>query len=299
MAVLFEYVHILALDHDSHALLRLADRQFGRVQAAVLGRHSVEVYVEARGQLAYRDAHAARSEVVRLLDEARDLGAAEQTFELAFLGSVALLNFRAALLDRFHVVLFRRAGGSADAVATRTAAQEQYGVARCGRFAAYVLRFHCSHDRAYLQSFGHIIGVVDLTHMGGRQTYLVAVTRITRGRLGAYYTLRQLALHGLGHALVYVARARYAHGLIYVAAARQRVANGPAQTGRRTAERLDFGRMVMRFVLELKQPLFGAAVDVHVDEYAACVVLLALLQIVEHARLLEVTRAHGRQLHEA
>ena len=66
--------------------LRLADRQFRGIQAAVLGLHTVEVDVQPVGQLADGDADAACTEVVRFLDEPRHLGAAEQAFEFALLG---------------------------------------------------------------------------------------------------------------------------------------------------------------------------------------------------------------------
>ena len=64
--------------HHGHALLRLADGEFGGVQARVLGRDAVEVDVEAGGELAYGDADAAGAEVVGFLDEAGDLGAAKK-----------------------------------------------------------------------------------------------------------------------------------------------------------------------------------------------------------------------------
>ncbi len=63
-AQLHEALHILALDDDGHALLRLAYGELGRVKTAVLDRNAVEIYVQTVGQLAYGDADAAGAEVV-------------------------------------------------------------------------------------------------------------------------------------------------------------------------------------------------------------------------------------------
>ena len=41
----------------------------------------------------------------------------------------------------------------------------------------------------------------------------------------------------------------------------------------------------MGFVLELQEPFLGPVIDVHIDENAACVVLLAHLQVVEQSLL--------------
>ena len=70
-AVAHELLHVLRLDHHRHAFLRLADGEFRGVQTAVLGLHAVEVDVQPVGQFADGDADAARSEIVRFLDEAR------------------------------------------------------------------------------------------------------------------------------------------------------------------------------------------------------------------------------------
>ena len=52
------------LYHDGHTLLRLADGEFRGVQAAVFGRHTVEIDVQPVGQLADGHADAPRTEVI-------------------------------------------------------------------------------------------------------------------------------------------------------------------------------------------------------------------------------------------
>ncbi len=230
---------VLRLDHHGHALLRLADGQLRRVQTAVLRRHAVEVDVQTVGQLADRHAHAARTEVVRLLDEARHLRAAEQALQLALLGGIALLHLAAAGLQRLGVVLLRRTRSAADAVAARAAAEQQDPVARLGTFAADMLRLHGTHHGTHLEALGHVAFVVDLADVRRRQTDLVAVARIPRRGLLRDDALRQFARKRLGHGLPDVARTRHAHRLIDVAAARQRVADRTAQTrSRRSSEGL-------------------------------------------------------------
>ena len=105
MAVFDEFLHILLLDYYAHALLALADGELRGVEAAVFHRYSVEIYVESVGELADGHADAAGSEVVRLLDEACHFRTVEEAFDLALLGSVALLHLAAALLERAYVVL--------------------------------------------------------------------------------------------------------------------------------------------------------------------------------------------------
>lgn len=55
----------------------------------------------------------------------------------------------------------------------------------------------------------------------------------------------------------------------------------------------------MGFVLELQEPFLGPVIDVHIDENAACVVLLAHLQVVEQSLAAQVTGTDGRQVHQA
>ncbi len=125
----------------------------------------------------------AGAEVVRFLDEARHLRTAEQPLELALLGGVALLHLAAAGFERLGVVLFRRAGGAADAVTPRAAAQHDDLVARDGFFAADVFSLHGTDHGTDFEALGHIVVVVNLAHMGRCQPDLIAVTGVARGGL--------------------------------------------------------------------------------------------------------------------
>ena len=218
MAVLHETLHVAALDDHRHTLLRLAYGQLRGVQSAVLHGHAVEVYVQTGGQLANCDTDAAGTEVVRLLDQARNLRTAEQTLQFALLGGISLLHLRTALLDRLDIVLLRRSRRTSYTVTARTSAQQQYDITRSGRLAPYVLGLDGTDHGTHLQTLGHIVGMVYFAHVRRGKTYLVAVARISGCGLGADDTLRQLALERLRHTLVYIARTGHTHGLIDITA---------------------------------------------------------------------------------
>ena len=97
-----------------------------------------------------------------------------------------------------------------------------------------------------------------------------------------------------------IAGAGDAHGLIDVAAAGQRVADGTADAGGRTAEGLDLGRVVVGLVLEQEQPVLVLAVrhrTLHLD--GAGVDLLGLVEILQDALLLQLLGADGAHVHQA
>ncbi len=113
------------------------------------------------------------------------------------------------------------------------------------------------------------------------------------------HTLRKLAGQRVFHALCDVGRSGHAHRLVNVAAAAQRVADGSAETGGRSAERLDLRGVVVGLVLELQQPFLGLAVHVHIHVDGAGIVFLALLQVVEFAVGTEPARSDGGEVHQA
>ena len=294
-----EGVYILRLDHDGHPFLGFADGKFGSVQAGVLGRHTVQPDVQAAGEFAYGHAHAASSEVVALLDEARDLRTAEEPLQLALFGGITLLHLAAAGLQRTFGVFLGRACGSADSVPAGAAAEQQHHIAGSRALAAHVGSFDGSHYGTYLHAFGSVAIGVDFPHVGGCKAYLVAVAGVSSRSLAADHALGKFAGNRIRHAGGDVPRSGHAHGLIDVGTAGKRVAYCASEAGGGSAERFDFGGMVMGFVLELQQPLLGLAVHGGVDEYAAGVVLFALLLVVQLAVGLQPAGADGCEFHQA
>ena len=141
--------------------------------------------------------------------------------------------------------------------------------------------------------------MVDLVHLTGSQTDLVAVGGVTGGCGGDQLALGQLAGHGLADRLERVACAGDAHGLIDVAAAGQRVTDGTADAGSSAAEGLDLGGVVVGLVLEQEQPVLVLAVDIALDLDGAGVDLLGLVQILQDTLLLQLLGTNGGKVHHA
>ena len=289
---------ILGLDDHGHPLLGLTDGQLGAVQALVLLGYFVQVDVQALGQLADGDGHAAGAEVVAALDEAGGLGVAEQALELALLRGVALLDFGPAGLQRLGGVGLGGTGGAAAAVAPGPAAQQDHKVARLGTLAADVGGRGRGNDRADLHALGRIAGVIELIHLAGGQADLVAVGAVACGGLGDDGALGQLAGHGLLNGLEGVGSTGHTHGGVDIGPAGQGVTDGPAHAGGRAAERLDLGGVVVGLVLEQQEPVLLAAVGIDLDLHGAGVDLFGLIQFAQLALLFQELGDDGADVHE-
>ena len=298
-AILAEGLHILRFHYHRHPLLRLADSQFGGVQAGIFGGHAVQPNVQAIRQFAYRHAHSACTEVVALLDKPGDLRTAEKPLELAFLRGITLLDLAAASLEGAFCMFLGGAGSPAYSVPAGAAAEKQHHIAGSRALATHVSSANSSHDSTYLHALGSVAVRIDFPHMGSCKAYLVAVAGVSACGLAADHTLGQFARDGIRNAGAYISRAGHAHGLVDVCPAGQRVADGTSEAGSCSAERFDFGGMVMGFVLELQQPLFGFPVHCGIYEDAACIVFFALLLVVQFAFGLQPAGADGGKLHQA
>ena len=100
--------------------------------------------------------------------------------------------------------------------------------------------------------------------------------------------LWKLARHGVGNREIDVSCTCHTHCLIYISTARERVTDCTAKTCCGTAERLDLCRMVVCLVLELEEPLLSGHLtlvvhDIHINVYAACIILFADLHIIKKA----------------
>ena len=107
--------------------------------------------------------------------------------------------------------------------------------------------------------------MVDFVYDTRCEADLVAVGGISGGGSSGNFTLGQFTRNGFRYRLKRVGRAGDAHGTVDIRAAGQRIADGSADAGGRAAERLDFRRMVVRFVFEQEEPRFRAAVDGDID----------------------------------
>ena len=284
--------------HYGHAFLRLGDGELRAVESLVLLGDFVEVDGKAVRELPDGDADAARAEVVAALDQAHHVRVAEQALDLALGGRVALLDFRAADLDGLLRVGFGRTRCPAAAVASGGSAEQDDDVAGPRLFAHHVFLRRRADDRADFHALRHIAGVVKLRHLPGRKADLVAI-----GTVPVRGTRRDLARRQLAFQRFFKRNARIAgtgdpHGLVNVRSAGKRVADCPAEAGRRAAERFNFRRVVVRFVLEFHKPFLRLAVhcDGHFD--GARVDLLAQVEVGDLAAFAQQLHADNGHVHQ-
>ena len=293
LAIAFKFGTVLCSDHHRHSLLRLADGQLGDIQSRVLGGNPVDIDIQTRSEFPDGDTNASRSEVIGFFYQFGHLRMSKQSLQFALFGRITFLHLTAAHLEGGLGMAFGRTRGTAHSVAPRATSEEEDHIAGGRTLAAHILGLHGTHHRTNLHSLGSVASVIDLAHHGGSQTYLVAVAGVAGSSLAADDTLRQLAGHRLRHRLADVASTSHAHGLIDVRPAGERVADGTAQAGGRTTERLDLCGMVVGLVLELEQPFLHTPVHIHIHEDAASVVLLAALHIIQKPLRAQETRANS------
>ena len=139
--------------------------------------------------------------------------------------------------------------------------------------------------------------MVQLRHMAGGQTDLVAIGRIARGGGLAQLPLRQLAGEGLVQRGTGVSRAGHPHGLMDIGTAGQGVPDAAADAGGRAAEGLDLRGVVVGLIFEHQQPVLGLAVHRGGDVDGAGIDLLTLVQFRQQAPLFQDLRADGGNVH--
>ena len=109
---------------------------------------------------------------------------------------------------------FGGSGGSSNAIPARSPPQKNDYIAWLGPFPADVGGGGGSYHRAALQALCYIILVINLRHMAGGKTDLVAIGGIPRRRRLTQLPLGQLALHGLFKGGPGIPRSGKTHGLM-------------------------------------------------------------------------------------
>ena len=135
------------------------------------------------------------------------------------------------------------------------------------------------------------------------KTDLIAIARISLRGAQNQLLLRKLPLERLRYRDRRICRARHTHCLINVTSAGKRIADGAAKAGRRTAERLDFRRMIVCLVLEEDQPLLAlgtiAVISLNGHDDRAGIVFMRLLAVCQLAVRPELLHADNREVHQA
>ena len=140
--------------------------------------------------------------------------------------------------------------------------------------------------------------MIDLIDETGREADLVTIAGVTVGCGCHELTLWQLTLHGLLYRYGRIAGTGDTHRLINIASAGQRITDRATDTGGRTTERLDLGRVVMGLVLKEQEPVLILAIDIDLDLYGAGIDLLRLIELLELSFLLQHLRSEGTDIHE-
>ncbi len=191
------------------------------------------------------------------------------------------------------------AGGTADAVSSRAAAEEDDLVSRSRALAADMVSGRGTDDSADLHALCHIAWMIELGDLAGCKADLVAVGGIACCSRAADLALRKLALERLGYRLRRVACAGHAHGLIDIGTARERVSDGAADAGGSSAERLDLGRVVVCLVLEEEEPVLGLAVHIDRALDGAGIDLFGLIEGRKYSFVLQILGTDRAHVHEA
>jgi len=176
--------------------------------------------------------------------------------DFALGGGVAFLDF-GGIVEGVIGVFFGRAGGSADAIASGTTADEEDEVAGIGTTTEDVFTRRGGDDGSDFHAFSGVVGVINFGDFSGGEADLVSVRGVATSGFLTDFTLGEFAGDGFVVRGAWVGSAGDTHGLVDVGAATQGVANTTAKAGGGSAEGLDLGGVVVSFVFELDEPFFG------------------------------------------
>ena len=89
---------------------------------------------------------------------------------------------------------FGGTGSAAAAVTSGTSAQQNDDITRIGGLTDYIFTRSRPHDGADLHTFCNVVGMVNLLHISGGKTDLVAIGTVSAGCTGHDLSLRKLSL---------------------------------------------------------------------------------------------------------
>ena len=182
---------------------------------------------------------------------------------------------------------FAGAGCPAASVSSGSAAEQDDHIPRQRSLPDHIGGRRRTEHRTDLHPLGDIAGMIQLMNKTRRKTDLVAVGTVSVGRRHGQLALREFSLQRQLRRNQRVARAGDAHRLIDIGSAAEGIADRSAKTRRGTAERFDFRRVVMGFVLEHQKPFLKASVDFGINANGTGIDLFALIEVLKFPRFLQ------------
>ena len=100
--------------------------------------------------------------------------------------------------------------------------------------------------------------MIDLSDLSRGKTNLISIRAESLGGFPREFHLRKFSWKSRAQRNSRIRRTGHAESLIYPAACGKRITDCTTDTSRRASERLNFRGMIVRLILELKQPSLGS-----------------------------------------
>ena len=195
-------------------------------------------------------------------------------------------------------MLLGRASSTAAAIATGLAAQQNNNIASCRTLTTHSTAGCSTHNAANFHTLSYEFIMIVFLNMTGCQANLVTIGAVASSSADSNLALGQLTGQGFAHGSARVSAAGNTHCLVYIGATGKRIANSTAKAGGSAAEGLDFGGMVMGFVLEHNQPVLSLAIHFDGHHDGASIDFLGLVQIVQLALLAQLLHPDNGNIHQ-
>ena len=191
-----------------------------------------------------------------------------------------------------------RTRSTAASISACTAAQQDHDITWLRPLADDIGSRGSRNDRTNFHSLGNIIRMIQFLDKTCGKTNLVAIGAVSICCCCHDLSLRQTARHRILNRRRRIGCTRDAHRLIHIGTAGQRITDRTAKTCRRTAERLNLRRMVMRLILEHQQPVLLLTIHIHLHLHRARIDLFTLVQIIQPADLPEILGTNRTKIHQ-
>ncbi len=192
---------------------------------------------------------------------------------------------------------FGRTCSSSASIPACTASQQHHCIPGQRLGAHNVLTGSSRNNGAKLHTLGHISGMINLGHLTGGCSHLIAIRAVSVCCHCGNFPLRQFSGQSLFNGCSGITAARNPHGLVYVRPAGHRIPDCATKTSGSTAKGLNLCRMVMCFIFEHDQPVLLLTVHIHLCFNAASVYFFRFIQIGKQAFFFHLFHCNGGNIH--